>query len=33
MLGNIIMPKAIKHNVIVLNKNYYVRKYNYTKSG
>ena len=34
MLGIIIMQKANKHNVIVLiNKNYYVRKYHYTKSG
>ena len=34
MLENIIFKKANKSNVIVLiNKNYYVKKYHYTKSG
>ena len=34
MLGNIITQKEGKGNVIVLiNKNYNVRKYHYTKSG
>ena len=36
MLENIIIQKAkrIRCNVIILiNKNYYVRKYHYTKSG
>ena len=34
MLEYIIIQKADKSNVIVLiNKNYYVRKYHYTKSG
>ena len=33
MLENIIIQKADKSNVIVLiNKNYYVRKYHYTKA-
>ena len=32
--ADIIIQKADKSNVIVLiNKNYYVRKYHYTKSG
>ena len=34
MLENIIIQKADKSNVIVLiNKNYYVGVYHYTKSG
>ena len=34
MLENIIIQKADKSSVIDLrNKNYYVRKYHYTKSG
>ena len=34
MLEYIIIQKADKNNVIVLrNKNYYVRKYHYRKSG
>ena len=34
MLTNIIIPKEDKSNVIVLiKKNYHVRKYHYTKSG
>ena len=34
MFENIIMQIADKSNVIVLiNKNYYVRKYHYRKSG